>query len=386
MLRALAADFKAAGHSVATILDSRLVAFKVPLQADCTAQVASSGELDAAFEAATESAETNFVIAPESAGVLEALVRKVERFGSSSLNCNSAAIHSVANKPMLLEHVKRLGIQVPKSLRVHIHETNASVAKSVNEELGFPAILKPANSTGCSALSVVNDAKQIETAIAKIRAISPAETFLAQELILGTAASVSIYSNGQEALPVSLNQQSVTLATPDADSSYDSGVVPLKNPFKGQAFSAAKRIVESIRGVRGYLGVDMVLTEDGPIVIEVNPRLTTSYVGLRMVSGFNLAEALTDSVLGRKLPVDCDTFGYSYFAKVKTPRPSQTLLEKSYKLPGVFAPPFPIANDNKAFALVIAHGETLQSASLRLERNKRCLKRTLQSKGEQPRC
>ena len=47
MLRALAADFKAAGHSVATILDSRLVAFKVPLQADCTAQVASSGELDA---------------------------------------------------------------------------------------------------------------------------------------------------------------------------------------------------------------------------------------------------------------------------------------------------------------------------------------------------
>ena len=198
----------------------------------------------------------------------------------------------------------------------------------------------------------------------------------------GRQASVSVYSTGQEALPVSLNQQNVTLAAPDSDSSYDGGAVPFDNALEEKAFSAAKKIVKSIQGLRGYVGVDMVLTEDTPVVVEVNPRLTTSYVGLRMVSGFNPAEALTDSVLERKLPVDCETFGYACFAKVKTPKPSQELLEKSYGLAGVFASPFPIANGNDAFALVTAHGGTSQSASSRLERNKRRLTRTLNSKGD----
>ena len=46
-------------------------------------------------------------------------------------------------------------------------------------------------------------------------------------------------------------------------------------------------------GLSGYVGVDVVLGNDGrDWAIEINPRLTTSYVGLRALAGFNLAEAM----------------------------------------------------------------------------------------------
>jgi predicted ATP-grasp superfamily ATP-dependent carboligase len=53
----------------------------------------------------------------------------------------------------------------------------------------------------------------------------------------------------------------------------------------------------------GYVGVDLVLGEadDGKddVVIEVNPRLTTSYVGLRRLVCGNLAAAMLAAARGQ---------------------------------------------------------------------------------------
>jgi predicted ATP-grasp superfamily ATP-dependent carboligase len=50
------------------------------------------------------------------------------------------------------------------------------------------------------------------------------------------------------------------------------------------------------------VGVDLVLAlvPDQPdVVIEVNPRLTTSYVGLRKLTSDNLMQAMLDLAAGR---------------------------------------------------------------------------------------
>jgi predicted ATP-grasp superfamily ATP-dependent carboligase len=70
----------------------------------------------------------------------------------------------------------------------------------------------------------------------------------------------------------------------------------------------------------GFVGVDLVLGRepDGSedVVIEVNPRLTTSYVGLRAATRANLASAMWDAAEGRQLdieffnrPIEFDTDG-----------------------------------------------------------------------------
>jgi predicted ATP-grasp superfamily ATP-dependent carboligase len=49
------------------------------------------------------------------------------------------------------------------------------------------------------------------------------------------------------------------------------------------------------------------------VVIEINPRLTTSYVGLRRLARFNLAEALLRLLVGDEPPADVWAVGPVYF-------------------------------------------------------------------------
>jgi predicted ATP-grasp superfamily ATP-dependent carboligase len=58
-----------------------------------------------------------------------------------------------------------------------------------------------------------------------------------------------------------------------------------------------------VPGLSGYVGVDVVLGDDDrDWAIEINPRLTTSYVGLRAIAKFNLAEAMLAVVQDQPLP------------------------------------------------------------------------------------
>jgi len=79
----------------------------------------------------------------------------------------------------------------------------------------------------------------------------------------------------------------------------------------------ARRAVECVPGLLGYVGVDLVLgaAEDGSrdFAIEINPRLTTSYLGLRQLAKSNLAEAMLSVAAGttpdlkwRQEPVEFD--------------------------------------------------------------------------------
>ena len=85
--------------------------------------------------------------------------------------------------------------------------------------------------------------------------------------------------------------------------SYHGGTVPAANVDA----AAVNRLVEQVRGavpgLRGWWGVDFVIPDApfppgdpaanrDPVLIEVNPRLTTSYLGYRRLTDDNLAERL----------------------------------------------------------------------------------------------
>jgi predicted ATP-grasp superfamily ATP-dependent carboligase len=72
-----------------------------------------------------------------------------------------------------------------------------------------------------------------------------------------------------------------------------------------RAQKLALRAIAPVDGISGYVGVDLVLGDppdgSGDVAIEINPRLTTSYVGLRALAEFNLAETLLALALHRPL-------------------------------------------------------------------------------------
>jgi predicted ATP-grasp superfamily ATP-dependent carboligase len=87
---------------------------------------------------------------------------------------------------------------------------------------------------------------------------------------------------------------------------YEGGSLPLTGPLGARAQRLAERAVRAVPGLLGFVGVDLILGHaddgSGDAVIEINPRLTTSYVGLRRMARFNLAEALLAVVQDTLLP------------------------------------------------------------------------------------
>ena len=109
-------------------------------------------------------------------------------------------------------------------------------------------------------------------------------------------------------------------------------------------------------------------------MIEVNPRLTVSYIGLKRAMDFNPAQAIIDAVTGQKLSENVKQRGYSFFSKVQVPF-CTNMLAKTYKLENVVSPPFPVEENKPAYALVAASADSCSGAqSAYVHSKKRLLK------------
>jgi predicted ATP-grasp superfamily ATP-dependent carboligase len=370
MLRSIASDLKSAGHGVTVLLDERITKLNPKIEADCTVPIFYAKEPQKFLQSIAKINDALYIIAPETGGVLQSLVALVEGTDKVSLNCKSKAIEKGADKTALYEKLEKFGF-APKTVILNLTDDLAKTEQVIKKKLSYPIVLKPADGTSCSGLSLVEDEKQVQGAIEKIKAESLSEQFIAQEFVEGEDASVSLLCNGEKAVAVSLNKQTVTLAKPDGTSSYDGGSVPFDHPLKKEAFSVAEKVVESIVGLRGYVGVDLILTQKKPFVVDVNPRLTTSYVGLCRVAGFNVAEAIVNAVLKSSLPTKLATNRYVSFSKINTKKPSVDAFHKVAHLDNVVSPPFPL--NETSTTLIIGEGESLQDSRLQLEEAKKSL-------------
>jgi predicted ATP-grasp superfamily ATP-dependent carboligase len=371
MLRSLISDCKAAGHNVTTLLDSRLKAFNPPNEADQIVSVSSSKELSAELTELSGVVDAVYVIAPESSQVLEKLVENIEFSGGTALNCEIDAIKQASNKMTVYETIKKIGLKVPETVLLDIHEKTENI-KRLTKELGYPLVFKPLDGVSCGGLSLVKDGDDIAGAVRKLAHESMSKHFIAQKVIRGKAASACVISTGDKAVAVTLNKQFVTLASPDEESGYYGGAVPFDHSLAKEALRAAERAVKAVSGLKGYVGVDMILTEEEPIIMEVNPRLTTSYVGLRRVVNFNPAEAIVDAIIRRKLPKNVQSRGYAFFSKVEVPLRRQIIAE-TYKLKDVISPPFPIEGNKSAYALIAAVSTSPKRAESAFQREKKRL-------------
>jgi predicted ATP-grasp superfamily ATP-dependent carboligase len=196
--------------------------------------------------------------------------------------------------------------------------------------------------------------------------------FIVQKFVEGKAASACVFSTGKKALAVSLNRQFVALGSPEEESGYLGGEVPFKHTLEKTAQGAAERAVEAVKGLKGYVGVDMTLTDEEPVIMEVNPRLTVSYVGLQKVADNNPAETIIDTVTKQRLPDKVQLNGYSFFAKVKVP-PRPKIIAETCMLNDVVSPPFPTETNKPAYALVAVASTTPEGAESAFYRTKKRL-------------
>ncbi len=304
MLKALLADFRAWGRfPVVTTLDRRLCGVSlpadrvVPLDAEVypTSLVELAGGCGAAL-----------IVAPETGGTLERLSALMLDAGVCLLGSRPEAVAVAADKWECHRRFEEAGLPSPETVR-----TTPAGAAGAAEELGFPLVVKPIRGAGCEGVGLVRQADMLERALDQ-PALRRAESLLLQRYVAGAGASVSLLVAGGDSVALSLNEQWVEAGIPFV---YRGGVASIRHDKRAQALDLAHRAVALVPGLQGYVGVDLVLTEEGCSLIEINPRPTTSYVGVRRVVDINLAEAIWRACLEGVLPEAVVVSGEAAFNK-----------------------------------------------------------------------
>ncbi len=239
------------------------------------------------FRESVESADYSVVIAPESGGVLESRVEWAGQLNASVLGPSREAARLTADKLRLHDHWEEHRVPCPPAW--WFPEWPGRV----------PAVLKPWDGAGSTATYLVNSVEEAEAIREAVRAEHPHVGLIAQDFAPGRAASVAFLIGPAQAVPL---VPALQLLSSDVRFRYEGGELPIPPGLAERAVALGRRAVGCVPGLLGYVGVDLVLGDaadgSGDYAIEINPRLTTSYVGLRRLANFNLADALLRVVNG----------------------------------------------------------------------------------------
>ncbi|HML05071.1 MAG TPA: ATP-grasp domain-containing protein [Methanobacterium sp.] len=227
------------------------------------------------------------LIAPEEDFTLHKITELIEKRGVKVIGSSSQAVLACSDKFRMYEALKDK-VNIIKTEKVFFNEID-----NYSPYFESKKVIKPADGVSCSGITIVGSLDDLKKAAGSMQTNLP--YFIVQDFIEGISASVSLISTGEEAVPLSLNLQKIQFE--DNNLNYDGGEVPLDHDMANEAKKVAKNAVESIKGLKGYVGVDVIIG-DTVHIVEVNSRVTTPYVALRNILNFNLGEAIFDSVYG----------------------------------------------------------------------------------------
>ncbi len=229
------------------------------------------GDFTAEIERLAPACDMGLVIAPDN--LLSKFTMILEQH-THNLGCGFMSVALCANKVQTQKILEHHGIPIP----------------------GAPApgkrIIKPVK--GCGAQGVrlsEGDAGRDEFAERYIDGEHYSVSIIPNRVI----GDACLYYTGNPPLVLAVNKQQVERDTNGAFH-YLGGETPVHPDREEEIISTAKKTVE-VLGCQGYCGVDVVVA-DKAYVVDVNPRITTSLVGIAACMEEEIADLLVAASKG----------------------------------------------------------------------------------------
>jgi len=303
MLRTIIEDFKNLGFQITTLLDSRIKFLSHYLKADIIKSVELEEDYLKKYTTCVRNSDYCFVIAPEFSSVLYNLTKIVKKNKKKLLSIDLNGVKLGASKLETYKFFIANEINTPKSYNIPFNGSFLDLDFILQkfDQINSSIVIKPDDGVGSELIFYFEKKDEILHFFESSNKIKDTNRkYILQEYIEGDPMSVSIINdqpleksveNGPKIL--SINAQNLQITDPTMDSAYFGGSTPVDQ------FGQLKAQIENIlKGVdlsafKGYFGIDFVKKTDNSLsFIEINPRLTTSYVGIRNVLEFNPIELL----------------------------------------------------------------------------------------------
>ena len=284
MLRAIVSDLAEVADTVAAV-DPRLIS---ALDGACSVEVDAKQSVWAQWMSAAEDCDAALIVAPESGGVLAKAVAMLRAGGVDVIAGSGDFLRVAGDKILTAKAMHAAGVAHP----LYMGKGDRRFAKKLRSCDRF--VVKPRDGCGTQEIRLFDS-------------FGEAEAELTDELILqgwvpGRPVSIALVASGSQQTFLPVVSQNLSEKTCE----YAGGCGPLGEDDQRRAMAVASRAISAMPPTaRGFVGLDLVLgtrpSED--CVIEINARLTTSYVGLRQMITGNLAARLFDLETG---PMVCN--------------------------------------------------------------------------------
>jgi predicted ATP-grasp superfamily ATP-dependent carboligase len=282
MLLAACADFARIPEvRVVTTWDARLGPF--PLSEVPAILSDPRGELQECDRLAGE-CDAAFVIAPEFDQILTNRSWRVELRKLKSLISSSTAIELCADKLKLAGHFAKHAIPTIETVRWWPNDPCPDDR--------FPIVIKPRFGAGSQNTFVVKNREQLEPVERAFSGREKPWEAIAQPYLAGRAMSVAMLVDATSG-HVEIFPPAEQFLSDDGRLRYLGGRIQAGNRLRDADREIIEAACRSIPGLSGYIGFDLLTPHDDPTsmrIVEINPRLTTSYLGYRVLCEENIME------------------------------------------------------------------------------------------------
>lgn len=240
------------------------------------------GDDGSALVAAAREADWTLVVAPESDGILCERVRSVRAAGGRALAPSAAVLALASDKQATVDALAGRGLPVPAG-------RSLAAGQAIPAGFRLPAVRKARGGCGCEGLEIIRS-----------RGCPPAAVPTRLEALAeGTPVGVSLLCGPRGAIPLAAMRQEFV----GGDGlSYRGGSLLLDAAAAGRATDLALRAAAAIDAEAGWLGVDLILGHrpDGrdDRILELNPRVTTSFAGQTRLFASSLVRAMIEAASG----------------------------------------------------------------------------------------
>jgi predicted ATP-grasp superfamily ATP-dependent carboligase len=281
MLNALLADFSALPeHQLLVLQDWRYSMSCLPANAQAVLVTEQQNVLTV-FSQSLENCEAAWLIAPETDSILFDFAQQVEQMGKLLLSSPSTAIAKTADKwqTFNLLSAHRIATVATQRLAHYDHSFSAET------------VLKAIDGIGCENSFLLNSNADVAELLIQIQR---PENYIIQPYIKGESLSLSVLFNQGHAHLLCVNRQRVKLHR----QSFKLLACEVNVLGKSAYQPLVREIAHAFPDLFGYVGIDIIVQDEKIWVLEINPRLTSSYAGIAQALGINVAAAVLQLMSG----------------------------------------------------------------------------------------
>lgn len=366
MLKSIILDFKKLNLTISTLLDHRIFFLSSYLKADNIKETRVEDDYIELFKAEVKKCDYCFIIAPEFSRILYTLTKIVKDYNRKLLSVDLEGIQLGMSKFETYKFFKKNKINTPLTYRIPFKgkSLDFNFISQKFDELKSPIIIKPDDGVGAENIYYIESESQLSKFIHEhINKLEKDRCYILQEFIEGEDLSISLIAHKElldkfdkNHLILAINSQNINIKNQKVKSEYFGGYTPV-NDLHIQISSILEKF--DFTKFNGFFGIDFIRKADNSIFfIELNPRLTTSYIGVRKILSYNPTDVITNFnfklVDSEKSPININSMFTRLELKYGGTENSEEIKKKIIpilieKIPELITPPISFFTSNNEY-------------------------------------